>query len=95
MKITGVKHFTVHPGWRKNLIYVKIETDEGIYGWGEAYTQYDRDRAVVTHIEELGRYLVVRRLRGVLLHVQPDDRRERVKEQDDDDKDRDEKEALH
>jgi len=40
MKITNVKNYTVHPGWRKNLIYVKVETDEGIYGWGEAYTQY-------------------------------------------------------
>jgi galactonate dehydratase len=60
MKITNVKHFTVHPGWRKNLIYVKVETDEGLFGWGEAYTQYDRDRAVVTHIEELSRYLIGR-----------------------------------
>ena len=60
MKITDVKHYTVHPGWRKNLIYVKIETDEGLIGWGEAYTQYDRDRAVVTHIEELSRYLIGR-----------------------------------
>lgn len=60
MKITHVKNYTVHPGWRKNLILVKVETDEGIYGWGEAYTQYDRDRAVVTHIEELSRYLIGR-----------------------------------
>jgi len=60
MKITNVKHYTVHPGWRKNLIYVKVETDEGLFGWGEAYTQYDRDRAVVTHIEELTRYLIGR-----------------------------------
>jgi galactonate dehydratase len=60
MKITNVKHYTVHPGWRKNLIYVKVETDEGLIGWGEAYTQYDRDRAVITHIEELSRYLIGR-----------------------------------
>ena len=33
MKITNIKHFTVHPGWRKNLIYVKVETDEGLVGW--------------------------------------------------------------
>lgn len=58
MKITKVTHLTVHPGWRKNWIFVKVETDEGITGWGEAYTQYDRDRAVVTHIEEMSRYLV-------------------------------------
>lgn len=60
MKITKVTHLTVHPGWRKNWIFVKVETDEGITGWGEAYTQYDRDRAVITHIEEMSRYLVGR-----------------------------------
>jgi len=60
MKITAVKNFTVHPGWRKNWIFVKIETDEGISGWGEAYTQYDRDRAVTTHLEEMSRYMVGR-----------------------------------
>lgn len=36
MKVTAVKNYTVHPGWRKNLIFVKVETDAGIHGWGEA-----------------------------------------------------------
>ena len=44
MKITAVKSYTVHPGWRKNLIFVKVETDEGLYRWGESYSQYDRER---------------------------------------------------
>jgi len=26
MKITSVKSYSVHPGWRKNLIFVKVET---------------------------------------------------------------------
>jgi galactonate dehydratase len=39
---------------------VKIETDEGLYGWGEAYTQADRDQAIEVHIRQLGRYLVGR-----------------------------------
>ena len=60
MKITAVKHYTVHPGWRKNLIYVKVETDAGIHGWGEAYSQYDRDTAVTAQLEALGRYAVGR-----------------------------------
>jgi galactonate dehydratase len=60
MKITAVKPFTVHPGWRKNWIFVKVETDEGLAGWGEAYSQYDRDRPVVALVEEIGRYLVGR-----------------------------------
>jgi galactonate dehydratase len=60
MKITAVKSYTVHPGWRKNLIFVKVETDEGIHGWGEAYSQYDRDRAVTAQLEALGPYMVGR-----------------------------------
>ena len=60
MKITAVKNYTVHPGWRKNLIFVKVETDAGIHGWGEAYSQYDRDTAVTAQLRELGRYVVGR-----------------------------------
>ena len=54
MKVTAVKTYVVHPGWRKNLIFVKVETDAGIHGWGEAYSQYDRDRAVAAQLEALG-----------------------------------------
>jgi galactonate dehydratase len=60
MKITAVKSYTVHPGWRKNLIFVKVETDAGIYGWGEAYSQYDRDTAVTAQLNALGPYMVGR-----------------------------------
>jgi galactonate dehydratase len=60
MKITAVKSYTVHPGWRKNLIFVKVETDAGIHGWGEAYSQYDRDTAVTAQLDALGRYAVGR-----------------------------------
>lgn len=35
MKITGVKSYPVSAGWR-DWLFVKVETDEGIHGWGEA-----------------------------------------------------------
>ena len=35
MKITAVKTFP-YDGVFRDLVFVKIETDEGIYGWGEA-----------------------------------------------------------
>jgi len=60
MKITAVKNYTVHPGWRKNLIFVKVETDAGIHGWGEAYSQYDRDTAVTAQLNALGPYMTGR-----------------------------------
>lgn len=60
MKITAVKPYTVHPGWRKNLIFVKVETDSGLHGWGEAYSQYDRDTAVMAQLDALGKYALGR-----------------------------------
>ncbi len=51
MKITGVTTILAHPGVGKNLCFVKIDTDEGIHGWGECYTQSDRDLQVVAHVD--------------------------------------------
>ncbi len=60
MKIIGIECLPVHSGWRKNFVFARVETDAGIIGWGEAYSQYDRDRAVAAQVEELGRYLIGR-----------------------------------
>ena len=60
MKVTDVTTFLAHPGTGKNLCFVKIDTDEGIHGWGECYTQSDRDIQVVAHVDQLERYLVGR-----------------------------------
>ena len=60
MKITHVTPFLVHPGKAKNLCFVKIDTDAGLHGWGECYTQADRDRQIVAHVDQLSRYLVGR-----------------------------------
>ena len=60
MKIASVECLPVHSGWRKNFVFVRLATDAGIVGWGEAYSQYDRDRAVAAQVEELGRYLIGR-----------------------------------
>ena len=60
MKITAIECLPVHSGWRKNFVFVRLATDAGLVGWGEAYSQYDRDRAVAAQVEELGRYLIGR-----------------------------------
>lgn len=60
MKITDVKTFLAHPGKAKNICFVKIDTDEGVYGWGECYTQSDRDVQVTAHVDQLKRYLIGR-----------------------------------
>jgi galactonate dehydratase len=60
LKIISVKSFLFHPGEQKHWLFVKIETDENITGWGECYTHLDRDRNIVQFIDELERYIIGR-----------------------------------
>src|SRR5437773_7543268 len=60
MKITAVTPFVVDPGYGKNWLFVKVETSDGLHGWGECYTQADRDQSIVAHVRQLARYLVGR-----------------------------------
>jgi galactonate dehydratase len=55
MKITSVQCFPVDPGFRsRTWLFVKVSTDAGVHGWGEAYTLRGRDSAVFGQIGELG-----------------------------------------
>ena len=60
MKVTAVTPFVVDPGYGKNWLFVKVETSDGLHGWGECYTQADRDQSIVAHVRQLARYLVGR-----------------------------------
>ncbi len=56
MKITAIKPFPVWVGHRNQLI-VKIETDQGIFGWGESGLS-GREKAVVGAIEHFREFLI-------------------------------------
>ena len=56
MKVTDIKTFAVDC-FRTNWVFVKVLTDSGIYGVGEATLEY-REHTVVQAIQELERYLV-------------------------------------
>ena len=60
MKITDVKTFFVDPGTSKNWLFVKVETDEGISGWGEVYNYRDRAMSTAAHASSIKRYLTGR-----------------------------------
>ncbi|MBQ2263500.1 MAG: galactonate dehydratase [Loktanella sp.] len=53
MKITALKTFIVPPRW----LFLKIETDEGICGWGEPIVE-GRAHTVQTAVDELSDYLI-------------------------------------
>jgi galactonate dehydratase len=60
MHVTQVTPFLVDTGQGKSWLFVKLDTDQGLVGWGEAYTQQDRDAAMLAHLVEMGRHLVGR-----------------------------------
>jgi len=55
MKITAIKTYAVKVGIRNQLL-VKIETDEGIFGWGESGLS-GREKAVVGALEHYAEFL--------------------------------------
>jgi len=56
MKITAIKPYPAWSVWR-NVFLVKIETDEGIYGWGEGGTSW-RELGVKGVVEHLNQWLI-------------------------------------
>jgi galactonate dehydratase len=60
MKVTGVKTFIVQPESAKTVLFVKVETDAGLYGWGEVYTVTAREPSLERLTQDLGQYLVGR-----------------------------------
>ena len=39
MKVTAIKTFVCN-AFRTNFVFVKLDTDSGLYGWGEATLEY-------------------------------------------------------
>ena len=58
MKISAIKAYPVWIGHRNQLI-VKVETDEGIFGWGESGLS-GREKAVVGAVEHYAQFLTGR-----------------------------------
>lgn len=58
MKIVDVKTYAFWLGFR-NVCLVKVETDEGIYGWGESGLS-GREKAVIGAIEHFKQFLIGR-----------------------------------
>ena len=56
MRITAVKTFVCN-AYRTNFVFVKVETDAGLHGWGEATLEY-KEHTVVAAIHDLDRYLI-------------------------------------
>lgn len=67
LRITDIKPYVIpyidkaaDEDWAftKAFIFVKVETNAGIHGWGEAYGLADRERSTAMMIEEMRQYVV-------------------------------------
>lgn len=58
MKISAIKPYVTKLGVRNQLL-LKVETEEGIYGWGELGLSY-REKAVLGTIDHYSRFLIGR-----------------------------------
>ena len=68
MKITKIETFKYWINWC-NWLFVKVSTDEGLYGWGEG-SLHGAIESVETAIHELGTTLIGQDQAGVEQHWQ-------------------------
>jgi galactonate dehydratase len=60
MKIERVRSFVVDSGMWKNWVFVRVETNDGVHGWGEAFTEPGREQAIASEVEAFGGRLIGR-----------------------------------
>ena len=60
MKITHVESFLFNPGATRNLLFLRIETESGLYGWGEAYVTAEKEKAVDEYLKGMAPHLIGR-----------------------------------
>ena len=67
MKVTRMKTFMYRAAW--TWLFLKLETDEGVSGWGEATTQSAASKATEAALHEFGEnYLIGKDPRQIELH---------------------------
>lgn len=66
MKITAIKTYIYNANWR-NWLFVKVETDEGIHGWGEANLDLFEYSSVAA-IQTLSQYFIGKDPRHIERH---------------------------
>ena len=60
MRIDRIATFIVDSGHWKNWLFVRVDTDQGLHGWGEAFTEAGREQAIAAEAEAFGERLIGR-----------------------------------
>ncbi|MGC2199163.1 MAG: mandelate racemase/muconate lactonizing enzyme family protein, partial [Stellaceae bacterium] len=60
MKIARVETFILGTASSKDLLFCRVETEDGLYGWGEAYVTHGKEKVVADCIEAMAPHLIGR-----------------------------------
>src|SRR5215471_9736278 len=60
MKIARIETFILGTGSSKDLLFCRVETEDGVYGWGEAYVTAGKEKVVAQCIEAMAPHLIGR-----------------------------------
>src|SRR5258707_15493273 len=60
MKIARIETFILGTGSSKDLLFCRVETEDGLHGWGEAYVTQGKEKVVAECIEAMAPHVIGR-----------------------------------
>jgi len=60
MKIGRIETFILGTGSSKDLLFCRVETEDGLHGWGEAYVTQGKEKVVAECIEAMAPHVIGR-----------------------------------
>jgi galactonate dehydratase len=60
MKIARIENFIFGTGSLKDLLFCRVETEDGTWGWGEAYVTAGKEKVVADCLEAMAPYVIGR-----------------------------------
>ena len=60
MKIARIETFILGTGSSKDLLFCRVETEGGLYGWGEAYVTHGKEKVVAECIRAMAPHIIGR-----------------------------------
>jgi galactonate dehydratase len=60
MKIARIESFILGTGSSKDLLFCRVETESGLYGWGEAYVTAGRETVVAECVKSMAPHIIGR-----------------------------------
>jgi galactonate dehydratase len=59
-KIARIETFLLHPGSGKNLLFCRVETEDGLHGWGEVYVTRGKEKVIEECLRCMAPYVIGR-----------------------------------